>query len=580
MRLRLSLAVILAGVLGAHASEAQALTFTRHPWLNIQTTTSILIAWQTDLAGSSKVLYGEEPVDWDDASEATQAGDVVDHAVTLNGLTAGTTYRYKVVSNADTLDGGTFRTAPGVDGHNRFLVFGVLGMATPPQKLVAAREDSLNADFAILTGHIIYPNGEAANFTPFYFDIYRPTLKRIPFYPALGNHDNYIYGAAPYVNTFYLPTNYPTAPERSYSFDYGNAHFTAIEVITDDLTPSPTMTAWLDADLAATTKKWKFVYFHVPMYSNGGGHGGDAIITAALEPILQARGVDMVFTGHNHFYTRTYPIASGAAVDQEQDPDYTNPRGPIYIVAGGGGRVLYTLTPFAPFEVTSEYAYHVAWVEVNGDSLGLRAIGTDGAVFDAMTLRKSTPTAVEVAAFTAATDPDGVRLRWHAAGSSSGPVSFHVYRAALGSEDGTRLNTAPLFGGPHFDYLDRTATPGRSYRYRLGLVESGVETLTGWIDGTAGSPYRFALGRPRPNPSGGSAEIGFTLSRASTARVRIVDVSGRTVRTIELGTLGVGPHRIRWDGRDNAGRQVSSRRYFVVLQAEGGEARTPLTLLR
>ena len=581
MRLRLSLAVIVAGVLGAHASGASALTFTRHPWLNIQTTTSILIAWQTDLVASSRVLYSPEPVDWDNASEATQSGDVLNHAVSLTGLSPGTTYRYKVVSNADTLDAGTFRTAPDADGPYRFLAFGDLGRATNAQKLIAALVDSLNADFAILTGDIIYESGEAQNFTPYYFDIYRETLQHIPFYPCLGNHDNNppSYGI-PYVNTYYLPTNYPTAPERSYSFDYGNAHFVSIEVTIENNAPDAAMTSWLDADLAASTKQWKFVFFHVPMYSNLGAHGDDPTIAAGLEPILQARGVDMVFQGHNHYYTRTYPVAAGAAVDQGQDPNYLNPTGPIYIVAGGGGRALYDLTPLSSPEVISEKAFHVASIDVDGDLLTLRAVGMDGTVFDTMTLRKSTPTAIEVAAFTAAADPEGVRLRWQAAGTASSPVFFNVYRAPAGSEDGARLNAAPLSGGPHFNYLDRTATAGTTYRYRLGLIESGVERITGWIEGTAGRPFRFSLGPPRPNPSGGATQITFTLSRSSATMVRIVDVSGRAVRTMNLGTMPPGQHRIYWDGRDDRGRAVSSRRYFVVLRAEEDEARTPLTLVR
>jgi hypothetical protein len=581
MRLRLSLAVIVAGVLGAHASQAPALTFTRHPWLNIQTTTSMLIAWQTDVASTSRVLYGPQPVDWDNAQEATQTGNVIDHAVTLTGLTPGTTYRYKVVSDADTLDAGQFRTAPDADRPFRFLAFGDLGTATPDQKLMAARVDSLNADLAILTGDIIYDVGDAGAFSPNYFDIYRETLKRIPFYPCLGNHDNNPpnYGI-PYVNTFYLPTNYPTAPERCYSFDYGSAHFVAIEVTIENNSPDPLMTAWLDADLAASAKKWKFVFFHVPMYSNEGAHGGDPTIAAGLEPIFQARGVDMVFQGHNHFYTRTYPIAAGAAVDQAQEPSYFNPAGPIYIVAGGGGRVLYDLAPLGPLEVVSEKVFHVASIDVDGDSLTLRAVAEDGTVFDTMTLRKSTPTAIEVAAFTAAADPEGVRLRWQAAGTASGPVFFNVYRAPSGSEDAARLNGASLSGGPHFDYLDRTAVSGATYRYRLGLVESGVERVTGWIQGTAGMPFRFRLDRPRPNPTGGVTQIMFTLSRGSATKVRIVDVSGRSVRTMDLGMVPPGQHRIYWDGRDDRGRQVSSQRYFVVLQTDRTEARTPLTLVR
>lgn len=389
-------ALVLAGVLAAAAPCAEAVVFTRHPWLSLQTTTSMRIAWQTDVASTGRVLYGPHPVsDWGAASTATQSGTSADHAVSIAGLTPSTRYRYKVISDADTLDGGSFQTAPVTAEPFRFLAFGDLGTATPDQRLIAARADSLNADLAILTGDIIYPSGEWYNFTPYYFDIYRPTLKRIPFYPVLGNHDTYSDGGASFVSIFHLPTNFASGPERSYSFDYSNAHFAAIEVVNENVAPPAAALAWLDADLAASTQFWKFVFFHVPMYSNGGGHGGDPAIAASLGPILQARGVDMVFQGHNHFYTRTYPIISDTAVDQVQEPTYFNPHGPIYVVAGGGGRALYALTAPVSYEVLSRSIFHLASVDVAGDSLTLRAIQEDGTVFDMMTLRKGTPTHAE-----------------------------------------------------------------------------------------------------------------------------------------------------------------------------------------
>jgi len=486
----------LAGALAS--SDAAAVVFTRHPWLSLQTTTSMLVSWQTDVAASSVVLYGPDPVlDWSAASVATQAGSTIDHAVPLSGLAPATRYRYKAVSGADTLDAGSFRTAPDVTEPFRFLVFGDLGTATADQILIAARVDTLNADLAILPGDIIYDDGNPLNFTPYYFNIYRPTLKRTPFYPVLGNHDTYYDGGASFVSIFHLPANFSSGPERSYSFDYSNAHFAAIEVVNENVAPPAAAVSWLDADLAASTKPWKFVYFHVPMYSNGGGHGGDPAIAASLEPIFQSRGVDMVFQGHNHFYTRTYPILSGQAVDQAQEPTYFNPHGPIYVVAGGGGRALYALTAPVSYEALSRSVFHVASVDVTGDSLTLRAIQEDGTVFDLMTLRKGTPTHAE--------------------------------------------NPPP--------------------------------------DPAAPSPP-FMIHRARPNPAGGAADLRFSLARPGTVSFRIVDATGRLVRSIDLGSFGPGEHAWRWDGLDGRGRAVASGTYFVELRAGASRARTSLTIVR
>lgn len=495
---RALLAFCLAITLLTVAAASSAVTFTRHPWLSLQTTTSMLVAWQTDAPSTSVVLYGPEPVaDWALASQASQPGTAIDHAVPLEGLAPGTRYRYQIVSDLDTLDAGSFRTAPGTPEPFRFLAFGDLGTATPAQRSIAARADSLNADLALILGDVIYDNGDPQNFTPYYFDIYRPTLKRIPFYPVLGNHDTYYNGGASFVSAFHLPENFASGPERSYSFDYANAHFAAIEVTVENMSPGAAAVAWLDADLAATSQPWKFVYFHVPMYSNEGSHGADAAIAAALDPIFMAHGVDLVFQAHNHFYTRTYPIAFGQAVDKAQDPTYLNPHGPIYVVAGGGGRSLHPLTVPAPYEVLSRSVYHLVSVDVSGDSLMLRAIREDGEVFDWMTVRKMDPA--------------------HA-------------------------------GNPS--------------------------------DETPSADGRLAIEPPRPNPSAGSADLRFRLPGATSVTVRILDASGRLVRSAELGTLGPGPHAWRWNGRDDRGRPAASGRYFFELRGGRNRARTLLTLVR
>lgn len=496
MSIRVRIVSVL--LLLATPEPAGAVVFTRHPWLSLQTPTSMTISWQTDASAPGLVQYGPDPVsNWGSASQTSEAGTPTDHSVALSGLLPATRYRYRVVSGTDTLDAGTFRTAPGGAEPFRFLAFGDLGTATFDQIQIAARVDSLNADLAILTGDIIYDSGQPAGFTPYYFDIYRPTLQRAPFYPVLGNHDTYYDGGATFVSVFHLPTNFAAGPERSYSFDYGNAHFAAIEVVNENVAPPANAVSWLDADLAASTQRWKFVYFHVPMYSNGGGHGGDASVAAALEPIFLARGVDMVFQGHNHFYTRTYPIVSGQPVDQEQEPTYLNPHGPIYIVAGGAGRALYALTAPTSLEALSRSVYHVVAVDVVGDSLTMRAILEDGTVFDAITLRKGTPTYAE-------NPPEG-------AGE--------------------------------------------------------------------GAP-RFAVERIRPNPTGASADLRFTLARAAGASVRVFDASGRRVRSVDIGGLGAGPHAWKWDGQDDRGRLAPSGRYFVELRAGSERARRSITLVR
>ena len=569
---RAAAAMAILGLAAALAAgSCFAVTLTRYPSVWLRTKDSVTIAWQTDVPSSGTVLFGPTPAL---GASRSHGGTVVDHAVLVDGLDPGSTYYYRVVSDADTLClAEQVATAPDGDAPFRFLAFGDIGTATPEQYEVASRIDSLNADLAILTGDIIYEAGEAQNFTPQYFNVYRPTIARIPFYPSLGNHDVVTSNGLPYLEAFYLPVNNSTGTERYYSFDYANAHFAAIEVTVENVPPDPTMLAWLDQDLAATSKLWKFVYFHVPTLSNAGVHGGDPVIQAALDPILEARGVDVVFQGHNHFYTRTYPTIGTTPTAVDQEPSYLNPGAPVYIVTGGGGRSLYPLGPTQPFEAFSKSTFHVTAVDVDGNKLTLRAIERDGNVMDSMTLTKEATTAVALLDYAAESDADGVRLRWRV--SRSTEVSgFHVYRGPSPETVEERLTAEPLHSEAEaFEYLDRTAMVGASYYYALGAVDlRGREERVGLVRGTRGAPYRFEIRGAVPNPFARGSEIRFTLDRASRVDVSIHDASGREVRRLAPGPMGSGPHALTWDGRDGRGRVAAAGVYFVRIRSEEREA--------
>ena len=75
--------------------------------------------------------------------------------------------------------------------------------------------------------------------------------------------------------------------------------------------------------------------------------------------------------------------------------------------------------------------------------------------------------------------------------------------------------------------------------------------------------------------------IAFTLERPSVVGLRIVDVSGRLVRTIVRGALrGAGAHRLDWNGCDDAGRRAAPGVYFVRLDAGGAGTARPVTIVR
>jgi hypothetical protein len=70
-----------------------------------------------------------------------------------------------------------------------------------------------------------------------------------------------------------------------------------------------------------------------------------------------------------------------------------------------------------------------------------------------------------------------------------------------------------------------------------------------------------------PNPFQRSATIRFDLPRASAVDLRVFDVAGRLVKTLENSRHEAGAYELQWDGRDAAGSSVAPGVYFVRLNA-------------
>jgi photosystem II stability/assembly factor-like uncharacterized protein len=108
------------------------------------------------------------------------------------------------------------------------------------------------------------------------------------------------------------------------------------------------------------------------------------------------------------------------------------------------------------------------------------------------------------------------------------------------------------------------ATYGRSI-WRRDV--SGYDEPTGTGEMVASA----VLGQPQavPNPFNPATEIRFDLARDERVRVTIHDVAGRVVRSLHDGSLGAGPQRLVWNGRDDVGRPLASGAYLVRIEAAG-----------
>lgn len=72
-----------------------------------------------------------------------------------------------------------------------------------------------------------------------------------------------------------------------------------------------------------------------------------------------------------------------------------------------------------------------------------------------------------------------------------------------------------------------------------------------------------------PNPLALSATVSFALASSGFVNLRVYDPSGRGVRTMSVGRLDRGSHRVMWDARDDSGMDVAPGVYFYELRVDG-----------
>jgi hypothetical protein len=110
----------------------------------------------------------------------------------------------------------------------------------------------------------------------------------------------------------------------------------------------------------------------------------------------------------------------------------------------------------------------------------------------------------------------------------------------------------------------------------LSLVDLDVEGAVG------GAPVAVTRLLPiAPNPFNPRTTIRYELARSEVVTVRVLDVSGRVVRTLLHAPQDPDTHAITWDGRDDAGLELASGVYWARLSTSTGfRASTKLVLLK
>ncbi len=300
----------------------------------------------------------------------------------ITGLQAGGKYSYKVTVDGQDLasDPTLFNFTTPTPGKFSFLVFGDSGADSPQQHTLIQRMTAETGISKVIhVGDMAYMNGTFAQFEANYFALNAPLMSRLPFFATPGNHEYETANAAAFVAGHAMPaSNVPTQDiGRYYSFDWGDAHFTSIDSnLLSTPAASSRMLAWLDQDLSGSSKFWKIVFLHHPPYPTG-MHLSDplcALVRQNVNPIVERNGVQLVLTGHEHGYERSWPIANDQRVQ-------SGGQSTTYIITGGGGGAMEEIGSLAQCALSIQ-AFHYLRVDVDSSQLSLNAVGLDGSVID------------------------------------------------------------------------------------------------------------------------------------------------------------------------------------------------------
>lgn len=282
--------------------------------------------------------------------------------VGFTGLKPGTTYFYDV-SGAESRK-GSFKTPPAGNEPYEFVVFGdTRTRHDMHRRVIEAMLKYSKPEFVLHTGDLV-SDGNDSSMWPIFFDIEKDLLRKVAYFPALGNHER---NSRIFYDLFQVTTPY-------YSFDWGKAHFVVMNSdignVASNLTAKQEFwaqqKAWLEEDLQKSQgADFRFVIAHHPPITAVSSRQAGNPEMQAMIPLFEKYKVTGGFFGHDHNYQHYLK------------------NGIHYVVTGGGGAPLYDVSKPADGitqKVTS--TEHFVRIRYDGSVMKVTAIALDGTTLD------------------------------------------------------------------------------------------------------------------------------------------------------------------------------------------------------
>ena len=162
---------------------------------------------------------------------------------------------------------------------------------------------------------------------------------------------------------------------------------------------------------------------------------------------------------------------------------------------------------------------------------------------------------------------------------TAGSPGFDVADAVGVAPDGTVFVAGTIGEDSEFD--DQSFTGNFTNTFIAALPPDGVSGVDGvepeWPPHSGATVLSLAN---HPNPFRPDTRIRFRLPEPGPVRLVIFDAVGSVVRVLRDATMAAGSHSVLWDGRDGAGRFVSSGVYPYRLETGALRATGRATVIR
>lgn len=354
------------------------------------------ISWMASpgfAAGKAVINYGTSAESLTETAEGNSvlksfsgSGDITSNyavfinSVTLKNLNPSTTYYYQVGDGETWSEVKEFSTSAGQEATTNFFVLGDTQTAVGETASIEAINKLIaNAsyDFGIQTGDAIESPALYSDWENFLNVFSTGALSKTDIMHVIGNHEQFGDNGASAANTIF------DTPGDYYSIEYGNVYVATLSYTTDSATLKE-FASWLKEDAAASDATWKILAMHQPSYYTN-IEGGSQIINEIIPDAVDAAGINLVFSGHDHSYARTKPM-TGGQVDEE--------KGAVYYICGSTGEKSYAVTENDDFHfavATQDYDAIYFSVSADSDALTITAYNVSNGsqtIFDSYIISK------------------------------------------------------------------------------------------------------------------------------------------------------------------------------------------------